>query len=291
MPSKEVAFIVPTYAPDFMYTSNLINSYIKFEISAPIHLVFSDTEDLNLFKDTYSTEYSKVTCHIYPEKIYHWPTYYKKWWTINKLLDEFEYFICLDTEMEFVKHVNVYDIVDIIFKSKIYYSHPTSVNTPRGVIQNGATCFNLEEKRELGNILNNWNLYVFWNALPIVETNTAREFIKKYNIVHVSTPQNNNVCAAENLPYQYFMILYHGWKIVDLSYIPDSTYPFGILECGGTNDAMLSIMKPNFTYWLAYKLEQEKFSKHNIFLTIHHDRHDGWYGPPGPPVKFYTAPK
>jgi hypothetical protein len=288
---KGVAFIVPTYIPSFKYTYEFIESCDKFKSNAHVYLIFSDYVEMEEFKKGCSSNYSNVYYKVYPHVIYHCPTYYKKWWMIKQLLDEYEYFINLDSEIQFIKNVDIYDLVDTEFKRKTYFSHPTNVNTPRGVIPWGACCFNGQEKEKLRNFLKDWNMYIFWNSLPIVETKTAREFIEKYNIVHIPSIDNNNICAAEHLPYQYFLILYHGWQIIDMSNFYASTYAFGILECGGTNQEMLDIMNPHFTYWLAYKLEPEKFSKYNIFLTIHHDRQDGWYGPPGVPVKFYTSPK
>lgn len=287
MVRQDVAFIAPTHPKDFQFTADLIDSHAKYQIRSPLHLVFSSNEDLKLFKEKYPTQYELLApnYHVYPKAILGQPTYFKKWWVVNELIDEYEYFLLMDIEFQFVKHVDPYEIVKDEFSKKRFFGHVTNVNTPRGVQQGATFCFNFEEKVRIQQITKFWDLYIYWNTLPIVERETAKEFMTRYNVLNQPHP-----CDPETYPYQYFLLLYHGFTIVDLTHIPDSVYAFGILECGGTNQEMLAIMKPYFTYWLAYKLEPEKFKDCNIFMTIHHDRQNGWYGPPGPPVKFYTAP-
>jgi hypothetical protein len=287
MVRNDVAFIAPTHPKDFHYTADLIDSHSKYNISSPLYLVFSSDIDIKIFERDYPVQYDivKSTCYAYPHVIRGQPTYYKKWWMVNEIIDEYEYFLLMDIEFQFVKHVDVYQIVKDEFSKKRFFGHITDVNTPRGVQQGATFCFNNEERERIARITNYWDLYLYWNTLPMVERETAKEFMTKYNILNQTHP-----CDPETYPYQYFLLLYHDWTITDLTKIPNSVYAFGILECGGTNKEMLDIMKPYFTYWLSYKLEPDKFKDCNIFMTIHHDRQNGWYGPPGPPVKFYTAP-
>lgn len=287
MVQQEVAIVVPTHSVDFHYTANLIDSHAKYQIKAPLHLVFSSNDELCRFEREYPGQYAYLAphYHVYPRQIFNDPTWYKKWWGVNKIIDDYEYFLLMDTEFEFVKHVDVYEIVKDEFSKRRFFGHVTDVCAPRGVGQNATFCFDFQEKMHIQNITKGFQLYTYWNTLPIVERETAKQFIARYNV-----PNTPHSCTHETFPYHYFLLLYHGWTITDLTHIPNSVYPFGILECGGTNQEMLAIMKPYFTYWLAYKLEPEKFKDCNIFMTIHHDRQNGWYGPPGPPVKFYTAP-
>ena len=288
MVRSDVSFIAPTHPKDFQYTADLIDSHAKYQISSPIHLVFSSEVDVKIFEQKYPDQYAlgHKNFHVYPQIIRGQPTYFKKWWMVNELIDEYEYFLLMDIEFQFVKNVDAYQVVKEEFAKKRFFGHITDVNTPRGVQQGATFCFDPTECEKIREITNHWDLYIYWNTLPMVERETAKEFMHRYNILNQPRP-----CDPETYPYQYFLLLYHGWTITDLTKIPNSVYAFGILECGGTNPEMLSIMKPYFTYWLAYKLEPEKFKDCPIFMTIHHDRQNGWYGPPGPPVKFYTAPQ
>jgi len=225
-----VALLIPTHQPHYNLIYNLINKFKANEIFIDIFLVFSSQNDWNnfLLKDAINpliiTEPLKTNSIIT----------FKKFFGLKKLINsKYEYIICCDSELDFIPEnfskENLNDKINKIFNNKKIYAGDTTgvwVN----IISNISANVFPDKINELKKITNDFNLYFWWSDLPVYRKSDLIHFFDTFNYENIVWHH------FDHLIYQYYLILFHDFKIIDTTPITNRKWS---LEGLNTNDPLV----------------------------------------------------
>jgi hypothetical protein len=268
MKVDNIAFLIPVHPPHYHYIYNLINKCKINDIEVDIFLVFSNQADYDNFN--MKNGIKPIICsHLNTKSI----ITYKKFFGLKQLANsKYDYIICCDSEIDIIcdnfTNENINDKIKHIFNNKKIYAGDTNVNAIKNITQTSANLF--PEKYDfLKNITTNFTLYFWWSDLPVYRTADITPFLSMINY-------DNIVWAHfDYIIYQYYLILYHGFEIINTTCITNLKWS---LESLNTNDINILNKLVDINYGFSYitkkmyKLNKNFIDSQKGFLIYHLDR-------------------
>jgi hypothetical protein len=203
---------------------------------------------------------------------------YKKMWALYYMRDLYEYYILSDAEIKFVKSFDTYAWAQDYFSTqKTIYGRKSGHGWCDYIQRNGAWRYSEEERARLKEITKEHTVFFWFNEVPVVETKSALAYLDRY----YPGPMERDPATEEFdwVSYAFYMILNHGFKLVDveehvdLSW--DSADQYSIGEKGGLSREVMLLTKPHWALARAYNNVPKRFAGLDVFMTMHHDRNFG----------------
>ena len=219
---NNVSFIIPSAPLHFHYVYAFIEPIYN---NIDVHIVFSSSEDYDMFK-----EKDKIKPIIMKEP-YHTNSIvtFKKFYGLKHLINSsYDYFIVCDAESEIVLENFTSSIVNKkindIFDNKIIYGEKTNrFKLLLDIMLISNNLFSIDQQEILQKETDNYSLYIWWSNLPVYKKEHLNEF---FDIINY-----DNICwhHFDYIIYEYYLILYHSFKIIDANtriitlYLPTTT--------------------------------------------------------------------
>jgi hypothetical protein len=270
MKIDNIAFLIPIYPPHYHYIYNLINKCINNDIEVDIFLVFSNSIDYDNFY--MKNGIKPIICdHLNTESI----ITYKKFFGLKQLANsKYDYIICCDSEIDILcdnfTNENINNKIQQIFNNKKIYAGVCDSDEPlyTRITQTSANLFP-EQYDFLKNITNNFTLYFWWSDLPVYRRADITPFLSMINY------DNIVFTHFDHIIYQYYLILYHGFEIINTTPITDLRHS---LECLFTTDINILNKLLDINYGFSYitnrmyTLNKNFIYSQKGFLLYHLDR-------------------
>lgn len=264
-----IAFLIPVHPPHYHYIYNLINTITNNNIELDIFLVFSYKTDYDLFN--MKNEIKPIICnHLDKRSI----VTFKKYFGLKQLINsKYDYIICCDSEIDILCHnftiENINNKIQNIFNNKKIYAGDTStMDFNICITQTSANLF--PDKHDfLKNITNDFTLYFWWSDLPVYRT---IDIPILFNMINYD---NINWNHFDYIIYQYYLIIYHGFEIINTTPITNVKWS---LEGLNTNDNNILNKLVDINYGFSwntrkmYNLNQSFIESQKGFLIYHLDR-------------------
>jgi hypothetical protein len=270
---EKVTFLIPIYPPHYQFIYNLINKLELNDIQIDIHLVFSNIED----HDKFSMK-NKINSIILP-KSYKTNSIitYKKFFGLQHLSNsKYDYIICCDSEIDIIcdnfTNQIINDKIKQIFDNKTIYAGDVSIRDVNNILQTSANLFP-ENYEYLRDITNNFTLYFWWSDLPVYRREDIIPFFNTINYDNIVFEH------FDYMIYQYYLILYSEFKIINTTPITNLGWSLEMLKTTDNNilNALLSI---NYGFsWNNinfYKLNKQFIESQKGFLIYHLNRNKWW---------------
>jgi len=282
-----VAFVIPLHPPKFKHMAAFLDSYESVGgVNADISTVFSSRED--------SEEFAAVHHESIPEKgylplVYNGsaarlamnPIFYKKYWAIFTLLDAYNFFFLVDSEIKILKSFDAEELASTIHYRKIFYgSEPKKEDLDRLFRYiNEQSMYNfLDLDRQRLHVINrNSTVYFWYNEIPVVEAKTAKRYLEYIAFREdITDHAKADITGANNafdfLSYSYYCLLYDNFALINVGYLAENIGPsFG--EGGGGDANLLRITRPHWALEETWLKSKNKFDQQNIVMLFHCDRH------------------
>lgn len=204
---NNIAFIIPVAPKHYSYLYTFIESIYNI---IDIHIVFSNIEEYNIFE-----EKDKIKPIIIKEQ-YHTNGIitFKKFYGLKYLINsDYDYFIVCDAESEIILEnfmsLNVNNKINDIFNNKIVYGEKMNNDFLIKIMTISNDLFPIEQQEILKKETENYTLYIWWSNLPVYKKDHLIDFFHQINY--------DNICwyHFDYIIYQYYLILYHNFKIVN----------------------------------------------------------------------------
>ena len=265
--TNKIAFIIPIYPPHYNYGNALLKSFYanSLEAQADLWFVFTNEEEAN----KYGTYENKI---ILPEELRIFDNRgiinIKKFYGLKTLQNKYDYYIILDSEIEFIKNIDLYSLCEQIYKDKKLYGNTVWNFEHLGMERIRQKCrAYFTSCSNFKNITNEEkDLYLWFSNLPVYKNDYLQEFFDvidyKKNIYKLT------LLDFEHYIYMYYLVLYKNFKIIDLkmhSYIgAGESTPEAFCFVPGTD------IKHNFN--MCSKSALPLLDNDNLFVVIQIDR-------------------
>lgn len=279
---KKCCFLIPVHPPHYNFLDFLhkIPEHTDFDII----LIISTFVDLNELQSLNLPNISSII--VMQEKVSedlmnyllknHGFITFKKWYGLNEIKNKYEYIAVVDSEIEIVNPINVYD------KFKNFCDNKTVIGSTvkesnqnlRIVKEINDVCKVFYENHDLEQFTNNSTFYFWFSDIPIYKSNILNDFLKFINFEDYDEISKKLTWGLfDYIPYIFYCHLFNGYGKIDildygikrnwsLESMPIETY-LEVLD--KTN------YKPN---WLIHDVYNEnKDILDNIMMTYH--RNDG----------------
>ena len=263
---ENIAFLIPTHRPHYEYIYSLLNKLKNNNIHINIYLVFSNIPDYFAFSmksyiHPIIPEPFKTDCIVT----------YKKFFGLNKLKDsKYDYIICCDSEIDIIcdnfTNENLNQKIRQIFDTKKIYAGDATRVWVSNITKECADAFP-EKYEDLKTLTNNFSMYFWWSDLPVYKRTDIDPFL--------SMIKNNKHSNFDYIMYQYYLILFHGFEIINTTPI---TNLYWSLENLYTSDITILNRLLEIKYgfsWITkkfYSLNKEFVESQKGFLIYHLDR-------------------
>lgn len=262
---ENIALLIPIHPPHYIYIYTLLYKFKQTNINIDLFLVFSNKSDYNKFA---MKDYIKpiiITDNIENKAI----VTYKKFYGLQKLcLEKYEYIICCDSEIDIIDsnftNTNIEDKIRQIFQNKIIYAGESS--QWEHITREAAELFPeyydcLKEKTD------NFILYFWWSDLPVYRKSDIQPFLECINI--------NKITNFDYIIYQYYLILFHNFTIVNTTPITNIYWSLENL-CTDDTQILKKLLNINYGFsWITKKMydkSQYFLEAQGSFLIYHLDR-------------------
>ena len=122
--NKEIAFLVPLYPPHYKFARNLIESWKcnTLDVQSDVWFVFTTEEE--------QTEFGEWEhCIVLPVPLRNFLNNgiinIKKFYGLSQIKDKYEYVIVLDAESTFVRNVDLKQVCETYWNSRVLYGNDT----------------------------------------------------------------------------------------------------------------------------------------------------------------------
>lgn len=264
---NNIAFIIPIYPPHFDYGNALLKSFYdkSLETQADLWFVFTNEEESN----KYGAYENKI---ILPEELRIFDNKgiinIKKFYGLKTLQNKYDYYIVLDSEIEFIKNINLYRICEQIYNEKKLYGNSVWNFEHLGMERIRSKCRSyFKSCTNFKNIVNEEkDLYLWFSNLPVYKNEYLSDFFDTINY-------NKNIYNLTSLDfdhyiYMYYLIIRKNFKIIDLkmhSYIgAGESMPEAFCFVPGTD------IKHKFN--MCSKAALSLLDNDNLFVVIQIDR-------------------
>ena len=212
---KKIAFVIPTYTPDYNYAKNLIKTFKKFKLDrqADLYFVFTNEIEAHSFGEY---KYKIILDEKYRILENNGIINIKKYFGLKQLQNKYEYLIVIDSESEFVKNVDLYEICNEIYEKKELFGNTIWNFEYTGVDFIRNRCKEYFKSHPSYALLfeQEKNLYLWFSNLPVYKSEFLDEFFSV--IDYDKNIANLNGFDFDHYIYMYYLILYRGFTVVDL---------------------------------------------------------------------------
>lgn len=122
-----VSFIVPVHVPKFVFLARLLASNDEHLNAVDILPIFTSEDESAHFALAFPLALqnrSVLRPLVYggaPELLDKHPVFYKKFWAVYNLTNQYAFFAILDAEVEFVRHVDVEQLFQRYYLDKLLF--------------------------------------------------------------------------------------------------------------------------------------------------------------------------
>jgi hypothetical protein len=220
------------------------------------------------------------------------PVYFKKFWGLGFLGRAYRYYIMVDAEGFVIRPFSVLEWCRDYFAAKVVYGNPVASSLVRRIIQKSSWRFDADERKRLKAATGDWRLYAWFNEVPLLETESALDFINRKiygqgSSTNETSKDKTLTLEFDWLAYAYFMMLEYGFKLVDVNAAMkaqnSSEYhgPQSFGEGDGGSASMVEFTQPHWATLNGWLQERQKFNCSPVFLLFHLDRVDRGRWPQG----------
>lgn len=264
-----IAILIPIHPPNYHYMYNLINKLKEHDIHIDICLVFSNNTEYDRF--TMKNEIKPIVCEPFETKSI---ITYKKFFGLKHLADsKYEYIVCCDSEIDIIPtnftSENMNNKIKQIFDTKTIYAGDTNGNClTKRITKNCASLFP-EKMKYLEDVTKNFTLYFWWSDLPVYRRADIHPFLNMITYDAIIWDHFDYII------YQFYLILYHGFEIINTTPITKLQWSIETLL---TNDINIlnKLLDINYGFsWSRrsfYNLNKEFIESQKGFLIYHLDR-------------------
>jgi len=285
LPPGRVAVVVPIHEPNFVYGERLLLTHNEYQMNttSDLHFVLSSNADTRLFLEhlatscvhlnngesvrlrTYGGDRTLLATH---------PSFFKKWWMVEQLVDTYGYLIAIDADAEFVKYSDLYAVSAAIMSRKVFFGVEGCREGPQ---TKSMWRFSPQDVDILMQKTNDGQLNVWWNDLPVFESVSTKRFLREYNVTTTPTSKGD----FDYLPYAYYLMLHEGWNTVDLTETlagselqRDGTecLPESVAASGGGSADTVRYSQPHWAHHAAFIHASSRFAEADIVMTFSHGR-------------------
>ena len=238
MKIENVALLIPIHPPHYQFVYDLLNKLKANDIHIDIHLVFSKQADCDKF--AMKNEIHPIICTpFYTFSV----VTHKKFFGLKHLCNsKYDYIICCDSEIDIIcdnfTNENIHSKIHQIFDNKKIYCGEIGTK----IMEKSAELF--PEKYEyLKNITQNFTLYSWWSDLPVYRRADIKPFLDMIKCDNMVWEHFDHII------YQYYLILYHNFEIVNTTPITNLQWS---LEKLSTNDSNVLNGLQNINYGFSW---------------------------------------
>lgn len=272
---QKIAFLIPIYPPHYHFIYKFINRLQSNAIQMDVYLVFTNTSDYNSFEmksDIKHMILSKAFEKDPNVKYIKDPIItYKKFFGLKQLSQsKYDYIICCDSEIDIIPtnftSDNIEQKIQQIFHNKMIYAGDTHQELEIQITSGAAEVFP-NNYEELNKVTNNFKFYFWWSDLPVYRREDIDTFLNMID--------HSKINAFDYIMYQYYLILFHDFKIINITPL---TNVRGSLEKLNTSDInilnRLIDIKYGFSYITRrfYNSNKKFLESQKSFLVCHLDR-------------------
>ena len=223
---EKIAWLIPIHPPHYHYIYTLLDKLQEHAIRIDIYLVFSNENEYSQFQ--HKDRIHKIICKSLNTNSI---VTYKKFEGLKYLINSsYEYIICCDSETDILPehftHENLNHKIKNIFEQKKIYSGKVTCPLAQSILSISANLFP-SEYETLQEITHHFTDYFWWSDLPVYRRSDLVPFFDKINYSSIEW------CHFDYMIYQYYLILSHGFKLVDTTSI--TSHPW-CLESFATTD-------------------------------------------------------
>jgi len=266
--SSKVAFLVPTYPPHFQFAKEFLKSFYsqKLDAQADVWFVFTNEEERIAFGGYKHSIVLSEELRVFENKGI---INIKKFYGLRQIQDKYSYVIVLDSESRLLKNVNLFDICEEYFSSKILIGNEIFLGTKERTegIKNSCRAFFVEHKdfEKLNN-----PLYLWFNQPCIYSCDTLDDFWNK--IDYDKNIKNLKFDDFDYYIYMFYLILYHEFQIDDIE-IKSS---YGICECPLKILEFKSKKYKKLSILITSSELLKKVNNPKCFLSVQLDKSNNW---------------
>lgn len=268
-----VCFIIPVHQPDFKYVKNILLTKEKFKIGADIYFIMSNLHQEKILKNL-CKEITSINTIVIPDEnvIYHHACH-KKLYGILELLNKYKYYCCVDSEIKFIKNVNILNLCEKYYNNKMIYANKTCwmYHTKQHL-----QFYNEDEQNKIKKETNNLNFWSWFNNIPIYKNDCLVSFFDYINLNKNTLPEFMKKIKSnfERIMYEYYLILHYNFKVK----------VFDIDWCIGGGESIVEradlhsadIINEINPYWYpsrgGFEKDNKMLNKNDIFIIFHLDR-------------------
>ena len=260
---------MPTYPPHFNRAISFLESYNKNKLNqqSDIYFIFSNTQEESDFKKLSNSKHYRSI--ILPSDLAKKDVSIigiKKIYALNKLYQNYQYIIVLDSESLVIKNINLLKMCEEFYRNKVLYGNQALANT------NGIVNACLEPFTQCENLKSiDKGLYLWFNQICIYKSEFVPHFFEVTNINGFSL----KYIHFEYYIYMFYLLLYRDFYIEDI----------GVASKWGFFEEGMFVPKSNFYLTLKpYHCCPNLYpfiDTANIFLFIQVDRNRTleWFKP------------
>lgn len=270
---ENTTIIIPSYPPHYNYVYHFLKQLKQIGNIVDVHIVFSNQSDFLKFEMKDDIIPIIIACEINTKCL----VTYKKFYGLKNLIDSnYDYFIVCDSEISIVpdnfNKKNIDSFITRYFSNKTLYAG----NVEGSVNQNIAysvsqECMNLFDSDHHKTIIEKTlchNLYAWFSNIPVYKRNNLYIFFDSINENKIKT-----IFAFDYVIYQYFLVLYEGFNIVNTTPITGLSWSTEFLS----KNVEISVIEeltnigwtPEFIDW---KLKEHPALRDKVLLYFHLDR-------------------
>lgn len=266
---ENIAFVIPIHPPHYHFIYNFINKLKINNIQINIYLVFSNDADYDQF--TMKNEINPIICN--PFKTNSIVTY-KKFFGLKHLANSnYDYIICCDSEIDilcpYFTNENINNKIKQIFDNKQIYAGDCNNSYTIDVTKTCALIYP-ENYEYLKQITNDFMLYFWWSDLPVYRREDIGPFFNIINYDNIVSTQFDYII------YQYYLILYHDFKIINTTSITQLNWSLELLLTNNI-DILNGLINIKYGFsWVTkdfYNLNSTFIESQKGFLIYHLDRY------------------
>jgi hypothetical protein len=260
---KNTCTIITTHKFKFKYALKFLETFYK-HVNQPhkIYIIFSNIFEANEFRFLTNFDYETI---ILPAdfELYKSIVNVKKYFALNSIIEQYDYIGVYDCETEIVKDVNLNEIYENIFNTKILKCNISEKGSE--IIGNCAKKLGLFENKIIQNIVNK-KLYWWFNEIPVYESKSFIRFYKWFEKLDNLDDIRNDYWCFDYIIYGIWLLVYEGFEIKEF----DVDFYWGVVEEFRMSESDKNTFTELFdSYWETNSINHAKYEK--IKMLFHTD--------------------
>ncbi len=260
-------FLFPLHEPKFNYGQNLIKTYNTFYNDDHIYVVFSSELDSDKFRNLYpELKYRSIICNIDRFNII---ITKKKFHGLKYIFDntDFNFVGVIDCDTDFFKNCDYNKkFLDYYNRKKIFANYYVDSPEIKKIVVSTEKFFKNDDWKIIEQKLKNFELYFWFNDIPIYEKKLFQDFIS-----YIDYNNNQDKIKWENfdfIMYAYYLLLINEFEIEILNIKTATSF----IE--NQKNIKPIIFKELFTIskpmWIKHDIDHDAMTE--TFMHVHIDR-------------------